>query len=94
MVLVGREKLQQFTEEHADARGWINAWVAEIKIADWKSPSDIKRQYSTASILADAIVIFNVKGNNYRLKTQIDFSASVIAIKWIGTHAEYTKRHK
>lgn len=94
MVLVGREKLRQFTNEHADARGWINTWIAETRVAQWKNPSDIKKQYCTASLLAGTVVIFNVKGNSYRLETQVDFNAGAIAVKWIGTHAEYTKRYR
>lgn len=94
MILVGRPTLRQFTNKHADAREWINAWIAEIEKAKWKDPQDVKRQYVHASILADNIVIFNVKGNSYRLEVQLAYNTGIITVKWIGTHAEYTKRYK
>jgi mRNA interferase HigB len=50
---------------HADARPWIENWVAELERTQWKTPQDVKNMYASASFLAGNVVIFNVKGNRY-----------------------------
>jgi mRNA interferase HigB len=92
MRLVGRDKLDEFCGAHADARPWIANWIADSEVARWMGTQDVKRSYATASFLPDNRVIFNVKGNRYRLEVQIAYGAGVVVILWIGTHAEYTKR--
>ncbi len=92
MRLVGRDKLDEFIKTHADARAWIENWIADVESAQWHTPQDIKDSYASASFLADRIVIFNVKGNRYRLETQVAYNAGVVIVKWAGTHADYTKR--
>ena len=76
---------------HTDTREWITAWVAEVEAATWKTPQDIKNRYSSASFLPNRIVIFNVKGNSYRLAVQVAFNVGVVMVKKIGTHAEYDR---
>ena len=92
MLLVGRDRLDEFTKAHADACAWIENWMAVIEAARWRSPQDIKNSYASASFLANRVVIFNVKGNRYRLETQVAFNTGVVVVRWAGTHAEYTKR--
>ncbi|OGT75378.1 MAG: addiction module toxin RelE [Gammaproteobacteria bacterium RIFCSPLOWO2_02_FULL_56_15] len=92
MRIVGRDKLDEFCRAHADSRNWISNWIADTKSASWWSPQDIKAQYATASFLAENRVIFNVKGNRYRMEVLVAYNTGVVIIRWIGTHAEYTKR--
>ena len=92
MKLIGRELIEYFTTEHANTRGPLRSWVVEIETAIWRSSHDIKAQYASASFLADNVVIFNIKGNSYRLVVQVAYKTSVVIVKWIGTHAEYSKR--
>lgn len=92
MRLVGREKLDAFVSAHADARAWIENWIADAESAEWRTPQEIKSSYASASFLAERIVNFNVKGNRYRLEVQIAFNTSLVIVRWAGTHAEYTKR--
>lgn len=94
MVLIGREKLEQFTQKHANARNWIEAWLAEVQSVKWQWPLDIRKRYDRASFLSDNIVIFDVKGSDYRLEVQIAYKTGIVNVKWVGTHAEYDKRHK
>ena len=94
MVLIGREKLQQFTRRHANARSWVKAWVAEVQSVKWQGPQDIKERYANASFLPDNVVIFNIKGSGYRLEAQVAYNTGGVNVKWVGTHAEYDKRHK
>lgn len=94
MNVVGRERLQAFCAKHADARGWIEAWLTEVEAAKWKSPRQIKDRYATASFLAGNIVIFNVRGNEYRLEASLAYKAGVVVIRWAGTHSEYDRRNR
>lgn len=67
----------------------LNAWFDEVKTAHWGSTADVKRLYATASIVTAQRIVFNVKGNAYRLVVAVDFEKGIVWIKWIGTHADY-----
>jgi mRNA interferase HigB len=90
--IVGRERLVRFCATHGSARKWLSNWVSETEAAIWDSPQAIKDHFATASFLAGNTVIFNVKGNAFRLEVVIAYRTRVIHIEWIGTHAEYDRR--
>jgi mRNA interferase HigB len=92
MRIVGRGKLDEFCGAHADARSWIATWITDVQGHIWRKPQDIRASYVTASLMSDNVVIFNVKGNRYRLEVQVAYNTGIVVIRWIGTHAEYTKR--
>ena len=92
MKLLGRERLIEFSEKHSDASNWIYCWIGEIENASWRAPNDIRAGYASASFLANNTVIFNVKGNKYRLATIIAYATQIVVVRWIGTHAEYSRR--
>ncbi|KGV83020.1 addiction module toxin RelE [Burkholderia stagnalis] len=92
MRVIGLGVLSAFCDEHADCRKWVSNWIQDVKQGTWTTTHDIKLRYPSASFLAENIVIFNVRGNSYRLETQVAFGTGVVAVKWIGTHAEYDKR--
>ena len=92
MLIVGRQKLHDFVGAHADARSWIENWIADTEQARWRTPQDIRNVYASASFPGDNVVIFNVKGNHYRLEVQLSYNTHVVIVRWAGTHAEYTKR--
>ena len=92
MRIVGREKLDEFSGAHAAARSWIENWIFDTEQARWRTPRDIKGCYASASFLAGNVVIFNIKGNHYRLEVGVACNTGTVAVRWVGTHAEYTKR--
>jgi mRNA interferase HigB len=94
MKIVGREQLDAFCAKHADARAWIEAWLAETESVEWKMPQHIKDRYASASFLADNSVVFNVKGNDYRLEVTAAYKTGVVIVKWVGTHNEYDLRNR
>ena len=94
MKLVGRKRLSDFAKKPADARPWLETWIAQVRHARWEKPQDIKNRYRSASFLPDNRVIFNVKGNLYRMEVQIAYRAGIVAVKRIGTHAEYQRWHR
>lgn len=91
MRIISRKTLKQFWEKHVDAKGWLEDWCAEAKSGEWKSPEEIKKRYSSISVLNDNRAVFNVCGNNYRLIVKINYNYEIIYIRFIGTHAEYDK---
>lgn len=94
MKVVGRERLNAFCEKHTDARKWIENWLSEVEAAAWVTSADVKQRYAAASFLEGNTVIFNVKGNEYRLEVTIAYRTSVVVVAWVGTHAEYDRRNK
>lgn len=91
--IIGLRVLNDFCDAHADCREWIENWISDVESQNWKTPKEIKERYASASFLADRVVIFNVRGNNYRLEVQVAFNSGVVFIRWIGTHAEYSRRY-
>jgi mRNA interferase HigB len=92
MTLVGQDKIDQFMRRHAQACKPMQAWVAEVKKARWRRPQEIKNRYQTADFLKENRVIFNVKGNSYRLLAKIAYRTAVVLVEWVGTHAEYDRK--
>jgi mRNA interferase HigB len=93
MRLVGLLKLEEFKQKHADSRIPLDCWRNEVEKAQWDGPHDIKRSYASASFLADNRVIFNIKGNKYRLVIKAKYQYGIVMIEWVGTHAEYNKKN-
>ena len=89
--IVAKKILREFWESHSDSEQQLKSWYKEASIAEWTSPKDIKREYPSASILPDNRVVFNIKGNHYRLIVKINYDYQMIWIRFIGTHAEYDK---
>ena len=91
MRVISRKTLQNFWEKHADAEQPLKAWFHETEQADWQSFHDIKVHYRSADILPGNRVIFNLKGNTYRLVVRLHYNTGIVFIRFIGTHAEYDK---
>ena len=89
MHLVSLPPLLNFTMKHPDAKQSVLAWCNEVKKARWSQPADIKAHYASASILKNRRVVFNLKGNDYRLVVAIAYNLGFVFVKFIGTHAEY-----
>jgi len=97
MRIIARRTLRQFVEtrrghkDHKALKAALDAWFDEARKARWSSTADVKRHYATASIVSADRIVFNVKGNDYRLVVAVDFEKSILWIKWIGTHRDYDK---
>lgn len=91
MKVIGLGKISDFAIRHGDVLSQCEAWIKEAENAKWQSPQEVKNRYPSASILADNRVIFNLKGNHYRLDTKITYNTQIVLIIRIGTHAEYDK---
>jgi mRNA interferase HigB len=97
MRIIARRTLRAFIDSlagHKDqpaVKAALDAWFHEVKKAQWSSTADVKRSYATASVVTAERVVFNVKGNAYRLVVAVDFEKGIVWIKWIGTHKEYDR---
>lgn len=89
MRVIAVAALREFWQQHPDAEQPLKAWFEEASKASWTQPSDIKAQYRSASILKNRRVIFNIKGNEYRLIVAIAYRLQVVYVKFIGTHQQY-----
>jgi mRNA interferase HigB len=89
MRIVAIKILRDFWIRYPYSRSHLEAWIDEARKADWKQPSDIKTMFRNASILKNRRVVFNIKGNDYRLIVAVAYRFGAIYIKFIGTHAEY-----
>ncbi len=91
MKVLGLKVLYEFCSTHRDLQEQAQSWVAEVRETSWQTPLDIKTRYASASFLSGNRVIFNLKGNKYRLLVLVNFKSQVVIIKDVGTHAEYDK---
>ena len=91
MNVISKRTLVRFYKEHIQAKVPLEVWHSDPKKAEWKIPDDIKKIYASASFLKGNRVVFNIKGNDYRLVVHIDYLRKIVRVKFIGTHAQYDK---
>lgn len=91
MRVISKRMLREFWEVHPDCSEQLKAWYNEAEKASWFSPDDIKKDYPSACILKSKRVIFNIKGNAYRLVVRINYNYGLVWIRFIGTQEEYDR---
>jgi mRNA interferase HigB len=91
MRIISRGTLRDFWAAHADSEQALRAWFHEASEAAWLTPAAIKHAYPSADILPNNRIVFNIKGNHYRLIVKIHYNTGIVFIRFIGTHAEYDK---
>jgi len=97
MRIIARRTLRDFVEARRGFKDIValktalDSWFDEVKKARWSGTNDVKRSYRTASIISADRIVFNIKGNAYRLIVSVDFEKAIAWIKWVGTHKEYDK---
>lgn len=91
MRVIAKKTLRDFWTKHRDCEEQLKTWYKEAEDARWKGPPDIKREYPSASFLEGNRVVFNIKGNKYRLIVRINFDYGIVWIRFVGTHSQYDK---
>lgn len=89
MRIVAISQLKTFWQKYPDSEQPFLAWIDEVKNADWSNPADIKEHFRSASILKNRRVVFNIKGNDYRLVVAVAYRYGAVYIKFVGTHKQY-----
>jgi mRNA interferase HigB len=91
MHIISIKKLRDFWTQHPDAETALRTWYADTSRSIWRTPADIKERYPTASLVGTDHIVFNIKGNRYRLVVVVIFRNEIIYIRFIGTHPEYDR---
>jgi mRNA interferase HigB len=97
MRIIARRTLREFVarrrgyKDHAALKAALDAWFAEVRKARWSGAADVRRSYATASTVSAGRVVFNIKGNDYRLVVAVDYEKAIVWIKWLGTHSAYDR---
>ncbi len=88
MRVIAKKTLREFWLRHPDAEGPLLAWFREVEKEDWDSPAKVKERYRTASFVGDRVV-FDIKGNRYRLVVRINYPFRIVYVRFVGTHEDY-----
>ena len=91
MRIISRKTLIEYWEKHPETEQQLKAWYDEAINARWNSPNELKLQYHNSSVISRKRIVFNIKGNKYRLITDIEYKIDIVFIVWVGTHKEYDK---
>ena len=91
MRVVAKKILREFWEQHPDVEEPLLSWYREVEHEDWDTPAKVKQRYPSASIIGDNRVVFNIKGNRYRLVVKVNYPARIVRIRFVGTHADYDR---
>ena len=91
MRIIAIGTLKAFWARHPQAETPLRGWYAEASRANWSTPAQIKAAYRDASFIGNGRVIFNIKGNNYRLVVAVHYDKYRMFIRFVGTHSEYDR---
>ncbi|HEU0276744.1 MAG TPA: type II toxin-antitoxin system HigB family toxin [Rhodanobacteraceae bacterium] len=91
MRVIAVATLKRFWAKHPAAEQPLKAWYDEARHARWSTPQDIKNHYASTSFVGSNRVVFNIKGNDYRLIVAVAWHFQAVYIKFVGTHAEYDR---
>lgn len=89
--IISKRTLVEFWEKHPDSKIHIETWYETVRNAKWSKPSDVKSFYAKASILKNSRIVFNIKGNEYRLVVKVEYKKQWIFVRFIGTHEQYNQ---
>ena len=91
MIITNKGILEKYSRKHIIVRNPIEKWITDVTVAQWTSFNELRLDFPSADYIGNGRVIFNIKGNDYRLIVIVLYVINVVEIRWIGTHAEYDK---
>ena len=89
--IFAKSTLREFWEKYPDSEQYLKTWYDTTMNANWKTPNEVKKNYANASILKNSRIVFNIKGNSYRLVIKFNFDHQLAFVRFIGTHSDYDK---
>lgn len=89
--IFSKSTLREYWEIHRDSEQYLKTWYDTVMSSDWKTPNEVKLTYASACILRNGRIVFNIKGNSYRLVAKFNYEKQWIFIRFIGTHSEYDR---
>ncbi len=87
--IFAKSTLREFWAKYPDSEQYLKTWYDTAMSSDWKTPNDVKKSYANASILKDSRIVFNIKGNSFRLVIKFNFEHQLAFVRFIGTHLDY-----
>ena len=91
MRIISEKTLSEYWKAHAETRGPLEAWLEFVRRTKWKKPTDAQKAYGDDVVISSRRLVFNIKGNHYRLVADVHYSSGILFIRFIGTHAEYNR---
>ncbi len=91
MRIIALGALREFWQKHSDAEIPLRSWYSAASRADWRRPAEVKAAYRSVSFIANNRIVFNIKGNEYRLVVAVHYNRGMMYIRFVGTHGEYDK---
>ena len=91
MRIIAKRTLREFWGRYQDAERPLRAWHKEVQTAEWETPENVKAAYPKTSIIGDNRVVFNIRGNAYRLVVKVNYPRGIVFVRFIGTYAEYDR---
>jgi mRNA interferase HigB len=91
MQILGKNDIEEFIIRHTITKNALEKWIDTVESSEWKSHNDVKQLFPSADYVGNAKYVFNIKGNGFRIVAVIVFVAGTVAIRFIGTHEEYSK---
>lgn len=93
MRIIKEKTLKEYFKQskYQQAEESVKAWIYEVRFSVWKNSNELKAKYGNASIISSKRVVFNIKGNDFRLIVDIEYKLKIVFVVWFGTHAEYDK---
>jgi mRNA interferase HigB len=89
--IFAKSTLRNFWIKHPASEQYLKTWYDTAMSANWKTPYDVKQSYANAGILKDNRIVFNIKGNSFRLVIKFNFAHQLAFVRFVGTHSEYDK---
>lgn len=89
MRIISTKHLNDYSDRNPETKIHLDSWRAEVEVATWRNPNEVKAQFKNASIVGNRRIVFNIKGNEHRLVVAMAFSIQTVYVKFIGTHAQY-----
>jgi mRNA interferase HigB len=94
MRIIAKKTLRVFWEKHPDSENPLKIWYKNVEEAQWKNFAELRQDYGSADAVGNERIIFDIKGNKYRLVAKVDFDFRLVFIRFIGTHTDYNKMNK
>ena len=91
MRIIARRTLREFWESHPNAEDPLLSWYRTVRQADWDTPMQLKAGFPKANMVGDNRVVFNIRGNRYRLSAKIDYRYQIVFVRFVGIHADYNR---
>ena len=91
MRIIAKRTLRDFWVRHPNSKQPLLVWYMEVDKEDWDTPTKLKVRYPSASIVGKDRVVFNIRGNRYRLVVRINYQKRIVYVRFVGTHAEYDR---